>query len=91
MVIEKSYLLPEAVTTLVTIEEQTPDLVIREVMVEVVSVKMVLLMSSVIGENVSHMVKKFRGFLGGCAVLSKTIRAIASIKTTFILRTARTK
>ena len=82
---ENSYLLPEADTTLVAIEEQAPDLVILERMVAVVSVKMVRLMRNVTGEKVSHVVKKVRGFLGGCAVLSKTISAIASIKTTFIL------
>ena len=85
MVLETFYLFPEADTTLVTIEEQAPDLVILEITVDVVSVLMVRLMSNVIGENVSHVVKKVRGFLGGCAVLSKTIRDIASIKTTFIL------
>ena len=85
MVLETFYLFPEADTTLVTIEEQAPDLVILEITVDVVSVLMVRLMSNVIGEKVSHVVKKVRGFLGGCAVLSKTIRAIASIKTTFIL------
>ena len=82
---ENSYLLPEADTTLVAIEEQAPDLVILEITVDVVSVLMVRLMSNVIGEKVSHVVKKVRGFLGGCAVLSKTIRAIASIETAFIL------